>query len=256
MRYHARVKTKSPGIQVVDRIARLLEGIANARGPVSLKYLAADSGLHPSTAFRILAALQQHDLVEKNGAGHYELGRRLLRLAQKVPARSDLREIAKPILNWLRDQTGETVNLTVREGDEVIYVERAVPNRMMRVEQIIGSRAPLHVTAVGKLMLAEGGAANCRAYARRTGLPPYTVNTLTRQQQLIDAAKRCHAAGYAYDDEEAELGVGCIGVLVRNADGEAVAGLSISAPRERRRDEWIPLLQQAGTRLSQQLGAE
>lgn len=248
-----RMKTKPPGIQVVDRIARLLEGIANARGPVSLKYLAADSGLHPSTAFRILAALQQHDIVEKNESGNYELGRRLLRLAQKVPVRSDLREIAKPILNWLRDQTGETVNLTVREGDEVIYVERAVPNRMMRVEQIIGSRAPLHVTAVGKLMLAEGGAAGCRAYVRRTGLPPYTVNTLTRQQ-LIEAAKRCHAAGYAYDNEEAELGVGCIGVLVRNGNGEAVAGLSISAPRERRRDEWIPLLQEAGARLSRQLG--
>lgn len=246
--------TKLSGIQVVDRLARLLEAIANAREPVSLKYLSADTGLHPSTAFRILASLQQHDLVEKNERGYYELGRRFLRLAQRVPVRADLREMAKPILNWLRDQTGETVNLTVREGDEVIYVERAVPNRMMRVEQIIGSRAPLHVTAVGKLMLADGGNASCRAYARRTGLPPYTPNTLTRSQQLIDAVKACQAAGFAYDDEEAELGVGCIGVLVRNVDGEAVAGLSISAPRERRRDEWIPLLQEAGARLSRQLG--
>lgn len=157
-------------------------------------------------------------------------------------------------MNWLRDQTGETVNLTVREGDEVIYVERAVPNRMMRVEQIIGSRAPLHVTAVGKLMLAENGSADCRAYARRTGLPRYTHNTLTNPRQLLDALKTCHSASYAYDDEEAELGVGCIGVLVRDADGEVVAGLSVSAPRERRRDEWIPLLQEAGTRLSRQLG--
>lgn len=245
---------KLSGIQVVDRLARLLEAIANAREPVSLKYLSADTGLHPSTAFRILAALQQHDFVEKNGSGHYELGRRLLSLAQRVPVRNDLREAAKPVLNWLRDQTGETVNLTVREGDEVIYVERAVPNRMMRVEQIIGSRAPLHVTAVGKLMLAESGDAGCRAYARRTGLPPYTRNTLTSAQQLLNAVKLCHSAGYAYDDEEAELGVGCIGVLVRNADGEAVAGLSISAPRERRRDEWVPLLQEAGMRLSRQLG--
>lgn len=248
------MNSKNSGIQVVDRLARLLEAIANARGPVSLKYLTADTGLHPSTAFRILAALQQHDLVEKNPDGSYELGRRLLRLAQQVPVRSDLREVAKPILNWLRDQTGETVNLTVREGDEVIYVERALPNRMMRVEQIIGSRAPLHVTAVGKLMLAESGDAGCRAYARRTGLPPYTVNTLVRAQQLIEAARHCQEAGYAYDDEEAEMGVGCIGVLVRNANGEAVAGLSISAPRERRRDSWIPLLQEAGERLSQQLG--
>src|SRR3569832_1031440 len=248
------MNSKHSGIQVVDRLARLMEAIPNEREQVSLKYLTADTGLQPSSAFRILAALQQLDLVEKNPIGSYELGRRLLRLAQQVPVRSDLREVAKPILNRLRDQTGETVNLTVREGDEVIYVERAVPNRMMRVEQIIGSRAPLHVTAVGKLMLAEGGATSCRAYARRTGLPPYTAKTLTRAQQLIEAAKHCHASGYAYADEAAELGVGCIGVLVRNADGEAVAGLSISAPRERRRDEWIPLLQEAGARLSRQLG--
>src|SRR3569833_2509910 len=169
------MNSKNTGNQVVDRHVRLLEAKDKASEPVSLKYLTADTGLHPSTAFRILAALQQHDLVEKNAGGNYELGRRLLRLAQKVPARNDLREVAKPILNWLRDQTGETVNLTVREGDEVIYVERALPNRMMRVEQIIGSRAPQHVTAVGKLMLAESGDAGCRAYARRTGLPPNIV---------------------------------------------------------------------------------
>ena len=247
------MKRKTSGIQVVDRVARLLEAMANARGPASLKYLSADTGLHPSTTFRILAALQTHDLVEKNPAGDYELGRRLARLAQRVPARNDIREVAKPILNWLRDQTGETANLTVREGDEVIYIERALPNRMMRVEQVIGSRAPLHVTAVGKLMLAEGGDKSCRDYARRTGLPPYTVNTLTRAAQLVEAARRDHAAGYAYDDEEAELGVGCIGILVCDADGVAVAGLSVSAPRERRRDEWVPLLQEAAARLSRQL---
>src|SRR3569623_2574384 len=167
------MNSKNSGIQVVDRLARQLEAIANAREPVSLKYLTADSGLHPSSAFRILAALQQHDLVEKNPNGSYELGRRLLRLAQQVPVRSDLREVAKQILNWLRDQTGETVNLTDREGDEVIYVERALPNRKMRVEKIIGSRTPQHVTAVGKLKQAESRAAGCRANPRRTGLPPY-----------------------------------------------------------------------------------
>src|SRR3569623_1985759 len=177
------MNSKNSGIQVVDRLARQLEAIANAREPVSLKYLTADSGLHPSSAFRILAALQQHDLVEKNPNGSYELGRRLLRLALQVLVCSVYRVVVKPLLNWLRDQTGETGNLTGREGDEVIYVERALPNRMMRVEQIIGSRAPLHVTAVGKLMLAESGAAGSRAYARRTGLPPYTVNPLVRAQQ-------------------------------------------------------------------------
>lgn len=249
------MKDQTPsGIQVIDRAARLLAAIAAAGGPVSLKYLSADTGLHPSTTFRILAALQQHELVEKGPDGSYTLGRGLARLAQRLPARPDLRELAKPIMNELRDRTGETVNLTVREGDEVVYVERVLPNRMMRVEQVIGSRAPLHVTAVGKLLLGEDSEEACRDYARRTGLPKYTANTLVSQKSLLADIKQCVARGYARDNEEAELGVGCVGVLVRDTRGEAVAGLSISAPRERLKEDWIPLLQTAGRRLSRHLG--
>lgn len=242
------------GIQVIDRAVALLDALARASGPASLKVLAAETGLHPSTAFRILAALSAHDLVGRDGANLYRLGPHLPRLAGRVSVALDLREAARPVMQWLRDQVGESVNLTVREGDEVVYVERAIPNRMMRVEQVIGSRAPLHVTAVGKLMLGEGGEAAIRDYAARTGLPAYTANTRAQPRALlldIDASLR---RGYALDDEEAELGVGCIGVLVRDAEGSAVAGLSVSAPRERRRAEWIALVQEAGRRISARLG--
>jgi DNA-binding IclR family transcriptional regulator len=125
---------------------------------------------------------------------------------------------------------------------------------MMRVEQVIGSRAPLHVTAVGKLMLGESDAGEVESYVQRTGLPEYTKNTLTELASLQRAISESGARGYAFDDEEAELGVGCIGVLVRDATGKAVAGLSISAPMERRQDKWIATLQEAGRRLSERLG--
>ena len=148
----------------------------------------------------------------------------------------------------------ETVNLTVREGDEVVYVERATPVRMMQVEQVIGSRAPLHVTAVGKLFLSELGAQACKDYARRTGLPKYTPNTLTSYTKLWQQAQTTLQLGYALDDEEAELGVGCISVPVRASEGVMIAGLSISAPRDRRKSAWIPLIQRAGVDLSVRLG--
>src|SRR3569832_1197701 len=109
------MKTKSSGIQVVDRIAQLLEGIANAREPVSLKYLAADSGLHPSTAFRILAALQQHDLVEKNAGGNYELGDQKKQQAQMGPARGGRRGGAGPGRSGRRERTGGAGERTGRE---------------------------------------------------------------------------------------------------------------------------------------------
>ncbi|MBI5461076.1 MAG: IclR family transcriptional regulator [Gammaproteobacteria bacterium] len=241
--------SSSGSIQVIDRLTVLLEGIARHRDPVSLKVLAADAGLHPSTAFRILAAAIENGLVAREGS-HYRLGIRLLQWGSRVASHRDLRREARPLMEALRDKIGETVNLTVRQGDEVVYLDRALPERMMRVEQRIGSRAPLHVTAVGKLMLGEGSETDCREYARRTGLPGYTRYSFTDEEQLVQHVSGCVRAGFAYDDEEAETGVGCIGVLVHDDAGQIVAGLSISAPIERRRDEWIELLKDTARALS------
>jgi DNA-binding IclR family transcriptional regulator len=242
-------------IQVIDRSARLLDAIGQYEQPVSLKILSADTSLHPSTAFRILGALMEAGFVEKDAAGHYMLGKKLVRLAGKVRRGVDLREQALDVMEALRDAIGETVNLTVREGDEVIYIERVTSNRMMRVEQVIGSRAPLHVTAVGKLMLAELGDHFIHAYAGRTGLKAYTRHTVTTEQDLLNIAHHEHAQGFAYDNEEAEEGVGCIGVLIYDSSKNVVAGLSISAPIERRKEEWVQLVKDAGRKISERLGA-
>jgi DNA-binding IclR family transcriptional regulator len=244
----------STSIQVIDRSALLLDCIAASEDPVSLKILAADTGLHPSTAFRILGALVGVGLVERDSAGHYMLGRKLLQLAGRVKRGVDIRKEAIDVMQSLRDRLGETVNLTVREGDEVIYIERVTPQRMMRVEQVIGSRAPLHVTAVGKLMLGELGEAFLQAYASRTGLPAYTAHTLDTLEALREGVLAATSKGYALDNEEAEDGVGCIGVLIRDSSGSVVAGLSVSAPIERRRDVWIAEVRQAGESVSARLG--
>ncbi len=241
-------------IQVIDRSVSLLDAISQYEDAASLKLLSADTGLHPSTAFRILGALMESGLVEKNAAGHYRLGRKLAHLAGKVRQGLDLREQALDIMEALRDEIGETVNLTVRESDEVIYIERATPNRMMRVEQVIGSRAPLHVTAVGKLMLAELGESFLNAYTQRTGLKSYTPHTITTAPKLLEEIQQAHALGFAYDNEEAEEGVGCIGVLIYDGKQHVVAGLSISAPIERRKDAWVKLVKDAGKKISERLG--
>lgn len=247
-------KTATSSIQVIDRVAALLDALARYPEPVSLKVLSAETELHPSTAFRILNALAEHGLVERTAQGQYTLGVRLLHFGSRVHGQVDLLREARPIMDWLRSQLSESVNLTVREGDEVVYVERAVPNRMMRVEQIIGSRAPLHVTAVGKLFLGESGEKACREYARRTGLRRFTSNTLTQVGRLWAEAETAVSRGYALDNEEAEQGVSCIGVPVRDRNGVMVAGLSVSAPRDRRQDSWVKLVQQAGRELSARLG--
>ncbi|MBK1703186.1 IclR family transcriptional regulator [Halochromatium glycolicum] len=244
----------SSGIQVIDRAAALLETIARYPDAVSLKVLAADTGLHASTAHRILASLIHNGLVERDPAGRYRLGLRLLQLGVRLHGDVDMRAIARPIMETLRDEIGESINLTIREGDEVVYIEKATPNRMIHVQQLIGARAPLHVTAVGKLMLGAGGDEAIRAYAERTNLPAYTRNTLSDLAPLREDCLQSIERGYALDNEEAELDVGCIGVLLYESTGRVAGGLSISAPIERRRLEWIGDLQQACRAISEQLG--
>lgn len=243
----------SSSIQVIDRMVTLLDALA-AEGNTSLKVLAAETALHPSTAFRILNSMILHGLVRRDEAGAYLLGPHLLRLAAQARIGQDLRAVARSEMEWLRDQIGETVNLTVRQGDEVVYVERVSPQRMMRVEQVVGSRAPLHVTAVGKLMLGEAGESVIDDYVRRTRLPAYTVNTHINRKQLLADIQTSLTRGYALDNEEAELGVACIGVLVRDASGAVVAGLSVSAPVERRKLDWVALVQETARRISAHMG--
>ena len=241
-------------IQVIDRMSSLLDAIARYPGPVSLKILAAETGLHSSTAFRILNAMVDNGFIDRDAAGKYQLGRKLVRLASRVHGKTDLRQIAQPVMARLRDELGETVNLTVREGDEVVYIEKATPNRMMHVQQLVGSRAPLHVTAVGKLMLATGGDEECEGYAKRTNLPAYTRNTINNLPRLLQETAQLRTQAFAFDDEEAEIGVGCIGSLIYDATGNVVAGLSISAPIERRKAEWVTNLLEAARQISEELG--
>ncbi len=245
---------KHSRIQVIDRAAALLDAMARYPEPVSLKILGAETGLHASTAHRILASLIDNGFVERAPSGRYRLGLRLFQLGVRMHSNIDLRSVALPVMERLRDQLGESVNLTIREGDMVVYIEKATPNRMMHVQQWVGSRAPLHVTAVGKLMLGAAGEDAIRGYAQRTNLPSYTRNTITDPLQLIQECTEAVKQGYALDNEEAEIDVGCIGVLLYDGTGNMVAGLSVSSPIERRRMAWVKDVVEAGQALSAQLG--
>ncbi len=241
-------------IQSIDRATELLDAIARYPEPVSLKILSAETGLHSSTTFRILAALIQNHLVKKDPSGNYQLGLKLLQLGARLHSKIDLGILASPVLESLCQQLNESANLTIREGDEVVYIQKATPKRMMHVQQMIGSRAPLHVTAVGKLILGHSGTDAIEGYAQRTNLPAYTRNTINNIKRLQTECKAAVEQGYALDNEEAEIDVGCIGVLIFDNTNVAIAGLSVSAPIERRRESWIAIVMEAGRQLSEQLG--
>lgn len=243
------------GIQVIERMMTLLDALAHREAPTSLKQLALETGLHPSTAHRILAAMANAGFVERQGIGNYRLGIRLLELGNLVKARLDIRAIALPIMEALHDQVGESINLGVRQGDEIVYVERTSSGRStVRAVHLVGARAPLHVTAVGKLYLAEESETAVTEYARRTGLPGSTPNSLTTLKELSRELEKVRKQGVAFDNEEIEPGLRCIAAPVRDDSGTLVAGLSVSAPAERHRPEWAKRVKQAADAISAELG--
>lgn len=244
-------------IQVIERMMTLLDALAKKSEPVSLKELSQSSGLHPSTAHRILNDLVLARMVDRTEPGSYQLGMRLLELGNLVKARLNVRDAAAGPMRELHRLTGETVNLSVRQGDEIVYVERTVSERSgMQVVRAIGGRAPLHLTSTGKLFLANDDTRAVRSYAMRTGLAGHTPNSITALNQLEQELDEVRRLGYARDNEELELGVRCIAAGIRDDSQSLVAGLSISAPADRANDGWLQALADTARAISSSLGYE
>ena len=242
-------------IQVIERMMSLLDVLANTSEPATLKMLSQTTGLHPSTAHRILAVMTHSRLVERHDASTYALGIRLLELGNIVKSRISIREIALPHMQNLHETIGEAINLGVRDRDEIIYVERTSSGRsLVRVVYLVGGRAPLHLTSLGKLFLAAENADEVRAYAKRTGLPGKTPRSLTELGALEKELDKIRRHDLAYDNEEAELGLRCIASPIRNDEGAIVAGLSISAPTDRHNPEWVRLIKNTANEISRALG--
>lgn len=244
-------------IQVIGRLVSLLDALAARSEPTSLKDLSLTTGLHPSTAHRILNDLVTARLVDRTDPGTYQLGIRLLELGNLVKARLNVRDAALGAMRELHRATGQPVNLSIRQGDEIVYIERAVSERSgMQVVRAVGGRAPLHLTSVGKLFLSVDDSRNVRNYATRTGLAGHTRNSITDLPRLERELALVRARGYARDNEELELGVRCIAAGIRDDSAKLVAGLSISAPADFVQDDWIDLVCRTAAEISASLGFE
>lgn len=245
----------TPTIQVIERIFALIDVLASREDAISLKEISEKTGLHPSTAHRILNDLTTGRFVDRPEAGSYRLGMRLLELGNLVKGRLNVRDAAMAPMRELHKLIHQPVNLSMRQGDEIVYIERAYSERSgMQVVRAIGGRAPLHLTSVGKLFLASDDPNRVRAYATRTGLAGHTRNSITQLPTLERELSKVRQYGVARDNEELELGVRCIAAGIYDDQGKLLAGLSISAPADRLDEEWLPKLQAAADDISRTLG--
>ncbi len=245
----------APVIQVIERMFSLIDVLASREEAFTLKEISEKTGLHPSTTHRILNDLALGRFVDRPEAGSYRLGMRLLELGNLVKGRLNVRDAALAPMRELHKLTQQPVNLSMRQGDEIVYIERTYSERSgMQVVRAIGGRAPLHLTSVGKLFLAADEPQRVRSYATRTGLAGHTRNSITQLSALERELDKARHDGQARDNEELELGVRCIGAGIRDDQGKLVAGLSISAPADRLDDSWMPKLQATADEISNALG--
>jgi len=255
MRKRDTTQPTSPSIQVIERMFALIDVLASREEAISLKEISERTGLHPSTTHRILNDLATGRFVDRPEAGNYRLGMRLLELGNLVKARLSVRDAALAPMRELHKLIQQPVNLSVRQGDEIVYVERAYSERSgMQVVRAIGGRAPLHLTSVGKLFLAVDEPQKVRAYATRTGLAGHTRNSITQLPVLERELSKARQYGIARDNEELELGVRCMAAGIHDDQGRLVAGLSISAPADRLDEGWLPKLEATAGEISQALG--
>lgn len=217
-------------VQSVDRALDLLEALAGLDGPVGVGEVAALTGLPQGTAHRLLRSLQSRGYVRHDAARKYSLGAAAFRLgdaAQRALSRS-----ARPHLAELVALSGETGNLAVLEGDDVVYVAQVPSPRTLRMFAEVGRHVPPHSTAVGKVLLAAMDPERALGVLRRRGLTPLTAHTITDPDAFVAELERVRDLGFAVDEQEQEIGVRCVAVPVGSGQ-DVVAALSLSGPAER-----------------------
>jgi DNA-binding IclR family transcriptional regulator len=215
--------------QSLDRALVLLDELAD--GQRTLDQLAARLDVHKSTVLRLLRTLESHRFVQRQGVRHYRLGTSLFELAFRSLDERDVRRSAEPALRSLNAATGHTVHLASYEDGEVIYVDKYESRHNVRMYSQVGRRAPLHCTAVAKVLVAALPADRREAVAASIAYDRMTPNTITTPREYLAELARVAERGYAVDEEEHEEHIHCVAAPVRDARGEVVAAVSLSVPR-------------------------
>ncbi|SEM69344.1 IclR family transcriptional regulator [Nonomuraea pusilla] len=237
------------------RALTVLEHVRD-RGALSLGQLAEAVGVSKSTVLRLAAPLVEARLLDRDpGTGAYRLGHGALLLGQSYLATLDLRAVAAEECRRLMEEVGETVHLVVHDHPHVVYVDKVENRTNVHMASRIGSRAPMHSTAVGKAVLAWQPE---EALAGLT-LEPRTRHTITDQEGLRAELAQVRRRGYAVDDRENEPEVRCVGAPIFNHLDAVVAAVSVSGLGSRvtaaRVRELGPLVARAAARISGRLGA-
>ena len=246
------------GVQSVDRALFVLEILARL-GEAGVTELAAEIGVHKSTVSRLLAALEEHEMVEQaHDRGKYRLGFGILRLANAVSGRLDITQQGREICERLAAQVGETVNIAVLRSHYVVNVDQARGPTSVGSHNWVGELTPLHATSSGKILLASMSAEARRDLLLEAGLSRFTERTITSIDDLDQQLTSIARDGYVVSTEELEHGLTAVAAPIRDHTGAVVAALSVSGPvyrlTEERTREIAPAVVSAAASIGERMG--
>jgi len=224
-------------IQSLARGLKILELLANSDNGMGITALAAELQIDKGSASRLLATLANYGFSEKDpDTRRYKLGPRIVSLSRSLLTKMPLREAAKPFLHQLVRETGECAHLGVCAQKKMLYIDQVESPETLRVNAEVGSTAPFHCTALGKALIAWGGA------PLPEELTSFTARTITDLDSLKFNMEQARRQGYAVDDEEFDYGVRCIAAPVFDYRGKVVGAIGISGPTARITLEKVPVL--------------
>jgi DNA-binding IclR family transcriptional regulator len=246
-------------INSILRAGSILKCFSRGKGNFKMSEISAQVGLDRSTTYRILLSLEKCGLVEKDPrTGEYSLGPAALEIGSAFLGRTDLIQIAKPIMADLALKVQETVNLAVLNETEILYIDKVDSPRSVGVMSKVGQRNPVYCTSLGKALLAFQPEDRQGRILEATEFKPLTSNTITSKKRLIQELQSIKKQGYALDRREIEEDVECISAPIRDYQGSAVAAVSISGPQRKigtpQEKEFVAAVVEAAAQISAKLG--
>jgi DNA-binding IclR family transcriptional regulator len=247
-------------INSVLRATQILESFSLDDPTYTNSQLSKKLGLNKSSVTRLLYSLEEAGFLRRDlKTGEYSLTHRLFRIGSVYINQIGFRTEAKPLLSELASSFKETAHLAVLNDFEVFYIDKVESFQSIRMMSRVGSKSPAYCTGVGKALLAHLPAKELEHFFHSVKFKRYTPNTITDPEELKLHLKRIREQGYSIDDSEHEADIKCVGAPLRDADGNVIAGISMSVPgfrmtRERMENELIPAVKRTATRISNRLG--
>lgn len=243
--------------QSLGRALDLLDLVS--RGVSTLDALAEHVGVHKTTVLRLLQTLEHHGYVRHDRMHRYRLGSAIFALGESALQSRDVRAAVSVPFHALAAETGLTVHLASYLDGVATYIDKLEPKHGLRMYSHVGLPAPLHATAVGKVLLGGLEARELHRVVESLALERFTDRTITTPEALTAEVRRSAERGWAEDHAEHETFMNCIGAPIRGADGRIAAAVSLSAPDVvvpyQRMLRLLPVLRSAAAAMSQELGA-